>query len=174
MHQPMGPAPDKQDTVILSARERLEISLERVGEATDRDTFRVLVDGSPVSQLDGPAGTLDGLRKLPALTGEQEVVFLAEAQESGAVVGSLALFVEDAEMEHAEPWASSAPSYEDGVRTGKTMLTLATLFRSPRQRRTPDSLYREAIDLFLEALYGGIKRPHQAAVEAFIHELDHS
>jgi hypothetical protein len=165
-----GDEDDSRPAVFVTTREPIKLVVSHLEDprAPESSALAAYIDGRLVARCAMPAEAIDRLIALRLFEAPLPVGLFAYEEAPGLQCRLFALVpreqLEEAAHEH-EPWKASVPSYEASASAGddddesetppyETIL-LGHIVRFAKDRKHPDDLAAEAVDILQKILTGG-------------------
>jgi len=165
-----GDEDDSRPAVFVTTREPIKLVVSHLEDprAPESSALAAYIDGRLVARCAMPAEAIDRLIALRLFDAPLPVGLFAYEESPGLQCRLFALVpreqLEEAAHEH-EPWKASVPSYEASASTSdeddesetppyETIL-LGHIVRFAKDRKHPDDLAAEAVDILQKILTGG-------------------
>jgi hypothetical protein len=165
-----GDEDDSRPAVFVTTREPIKLVVSHLEDprAPESSALAAYIDGRLVARCAMPAEAIDRLIALRLFEAPLPVGLFAYEESPGLQCRLFALVpreqLEEAAHEH-EPWKASVPSYEASASAGddddesetppyETIL-LGHIVRFAKDRKHPDDLAAEAVDILQKILTGG-------------------
>lgn len=164
-----GDEDDSRPAVFVTTREPIKLVVSHLEDprAPESSALAAYIDGRLVARCAMPAEAIDRLIALRLFEAPLPVGLFAYEEAPGLQCRLFALVpreqLEEAAHEH-EPWKASVPSYEasasareddDGETPPYETILLGHIVRFAKDRKHPDDLAAEAVDILQKILTGG-------------------
>lgn len=158
---------ESRPAVFVTTREPIRLSVSRLEDprAPESSALAAYIDGRLVARCAMPPEAIDRLVALKLFEEPLPIGLFAFEESPGLQCRLFALVPRDALEEAAhehEPWKASVPSYEESENeddNGPThpyeTILLGHIVRFAKDRRHPDDLAAEAVDILQKIIGGG-------------------
>ncbi len=158
---------ESRPAVFVTTREPIRLSVSRLEDprAPESSALAAYIDGRLVARCAMPPEAIDRLVALKLFEEPLPIGLFAYEESPGLQCRLFALVPRDALEEAAhehEPWKASVPSYEEsdndednGPAHPYETILLGHIVRFAKDRRHPDDLAAEAVDILQKIIGGG-------------------
>jgi hypothetical protein len=178
--------PDEEDAqraaVFVTTRDPVQISVSPLEDARapEQSALGAYIAGRLIARSAMPSDAIERLLSLKLFEEPVPVGLLAFEEDPGLQCRLVALVPKDAlkQDDAHEPWKASVPSYEesaaadDGSDAQYQTILLGHIVRFARDRKHPDDLAAEAVDVLQKILTGGTGELKDADSKAIDDLLD--